>query len=733
MPDPPSGGELERGSGSTTVLVVSAADGSPIESALVRVDFDYARRDPNHGFREGLTGPDGRVTLPDRLDYVCGRWLIRKRGFQTVMLDDSSLIQRCSEPIRLVPVPPLVGRVVLAGSGVAVAGARVVAWLADDWHAGGLDEPQTTAASGAFEFAGAPLDRPLRVAAAADGLGSVIVPIAPGGGRHPLVIEIGSGAVLCGTVRDTAGLAVAGAEVFACERGGDDPLGDPPWDYRRGIHGDEVEILRVRTRSGADGVFCFRGLATPAAYVVSARTQSGAIGRSDPVELRDASARGERAVTVAATGTIVVLAPATPDDAIASLRPGRVWRDGAWSDVPDRQKGRWSPRDGVVEFTLTDVPAGPHRVHFDLPGWVAGVRSVEVAPGGRVEVRLELDRGAALTGRLIDAEGKPVEGTVYFGATTDGIVHAAQAATRSDGGFTLPALPPVVGTLSAYATGYAQVEREGVVPGTEEVQTLVLTRGPTVVGRLRAGTDSGRVWAGYETADGGGEPCEMVEEGGVLRIDGIPSDVACHVFVKAKGHVPYVRRDIRVRAGGTLDLGEIAFPDPRALAGAVRDPRKAPIPGATIRSIDAWSGAETHSDGSGAFRLPLLPPGATTVAVVIDGAFRAWTTVDMRAAEESIEIVVPDAGRIVARVTNARRESQAALPLNLAPLGDEGRIDWRRRVIVRTDSVGRVEATVAPGRYRLAPHSSTRRAWATALPDLVVSSGETVSLDLVLE
>ena len=45
----------------------------------------------------------------------------------------------------------------------------------------------------------------------------------------------------------------------------------------------------------------------------------------------------------------------------------------------------------------------------------------------------------------------------------------------------------------------------------------------------------------------------------------------------------------------------------------------------------------------------------------------------------------------------------------------------------------RVEATVAPGRYRLAPHSSTRRAWATALPDLVVSSGETVSLDLVLE
>ncbi len=318
----------------------------------------------------------------------------------------------------------------------------------------------------------------------------------------------------------------------------------------------------------------------------------------------------------------------------------------------------------------------------------------------------------------------------------EGIPDSRGAEAGSDGRFTVEGLPRVVGTLRGSADGYADAERDGVLPGASDAGTLALTRAARVVLRLRDALPfSVMPCATVTTGDGHSETYDVPSGDGSVEVTWAPPDVRFDLSVAARGFAPIDRTGLLVPAGSTLDLGEVAFPEPRVLAGVVRDATGAPAVGATIRVLGSSSSSspEASCDEEGRFRLAPLGLGPATVVVLVGG--QRWTSVttQVRRPEESVEIRLPAPGTISATVRDARGEPVASLPLNLWLIGPDGAPEERHRTIVRTDSVGRVEVRLAPGRYRLEPHSAARRGWSKPVPDFDLASDATVTLDLAVD
>jgi hypothetical protein len=86
----------------------------------------------------------------------------------------------------------------------------------------------------------------------------------------------------------------------------------------------------------------------------------------------------------------------------------------------DRSIGRTAVADDQGRFTMANLPAGRYLLTASKRGWVTmsyGARasgrpgrSVALADGERVTANLQLPRGAAITGVVLDQNGQPLQG-----------------------------------------------------------------------------------------------------------------------------------------------------------------------------------------------------------------------------------------------------------------------------------------------------------------------------------
>jgi protocatechuate 3,4-dioxygenase beta subunit len=172
---------------------------------------------------------------------------------------------------------------------------------------------------------------------------------------------------------------------------------------------------------------------------------------------------------------------------------------------PGVQRGAWGSAGADGRFTIAAEP-GEYQLEANAPGRMRVSLPVSVGPAGVPDLRVEMERGLAIVGRLQDASGRPAGGyEVGVTAADDSFVPGAEA--RADGSFRIEGLrsqPHVLAAGSPLA-GYAV--RGGVAPSEEPV---VLT--------LRAG---GRIAVRVLSADGrpakGAYP--MVETVDGLRVD----------------------------------------------------------------------------------------------------------------------------------------------------------------------------------------------------------------------
>src|SRR5690606_28570942 len=66
--------------------------------------------------------------------------------------------------------------------------------------------------------------------------------------------------------------------------------------------------------------------------------------------------------------------------------------------------------DASGAFTLTGLLPGKHNLSRRVDGRWRGIRSIEVTPGGTLRLDLMVERTWDLRVRLLDAEGKPLQG-----------------------------------------------------------------------------------------------------------------------------------------------------------------------------------------------------------------------------------------------------------------------------------------------------------------------------------
>lgn len=128
----------------------------------------------------------------------------------------------------------------------------------------------------------------------------------------------------------------------------------------------------------------------------------------------------------------------------------------------------WSRVDGDGAFSVAVPAAGPYLVVANAAGWAPKARVLELAP--EVPVELRLGEELALSGTVLDADGRPVRGAILSVVRWDGEFHGT-ARTEADGTYRLQ-LPPAgwyVMSLLDPGTEHAQARKLAVETRSQRI------------------------------------------------------------------------------------------------------------------------------------------------------------------------------------------------------------------------------------------------------------------------
>jgi Carboxypeptidase regulatory-like domain len=462
--------------------------------------------------------------------------------------------------------------------------------------------------------------------------------------------------------------------------------------------------------------------------VVHARTAAGASGRTAPVPLPDERAVRDVEVVVRAHGTVVVhVVDATtgervPDEAV------RVSIDREWTEARDDQKAYGSTPEGDPRFV--EVEPGPHRVFVDPDAHLCPPPAeVAVQAGKTATVRVELERGRTVTGRVVDADGNPVEAYVAFDATWRGVAQYPNTRSGEDGRFVLEAVPPVAGELAAFEDGVGRCswpDRE--IAG--DLGDLVLATGPRLVGRLPPSMQGQPLACGIDGERSGG--MLEVAEDGTFRVHDLDAGTPMAVYLRPEHGAALVLRDLVLAPGEVRDLGEVAFPDSVTLEGRLLDADGAPVRDALVRTLNGWCVSRTITDAEGRFTIDDLPPGPCTLWIEASPLAVTFHDVDVVPGMGAIEVRLAEPGTLEVLLRREDGETLANAPLNVTRLLDTGEPDESRRTILRTDSTGRLRAALPPGPYRVTPHAAAGVTVVGRALEVLLVSGRTTEGEIVV-
>jgi protocatechuate 3,4-dioxygenase beta subunit len=465
--------------------------------------------------------------------------------------------------------------------------------------------------------------------------------------------------------------------------------------------------------------------------------------------------------------------PATPPPVTPRLVQGKVsdpqgkpvsgalvWSEGSPA-VPCVKTGA----DGTFQIHLP--ASGEARLRAAARGYLASALQSPV-PGSQAPLLLKLKTAGAITGRVVDAEGRPLarvqiaaeparwdEESLEMGVSI--------AWSRPDGGFQIPLLPP--GKLHEVTA-----TREGFAPSLVKADALprdrpsaplriVLQRGAAALGRvldregkpvpdallsLRSTEErsdglfigDGRIVAGT-TSDAKGSFAFQNLNPGRFRLE-----------IESKGFAPFSPVEVEIPRTGKVDLGTLTLDHGLAIEGRVLDPRGVPVFGVEVNlspSVLVFSeGSEQGfqqqtTDAQGRFRFDGLRRG---------GRFdlRAKPSGYLPASVESVEAPTPEpltitlkAGRSLSgRVTGPAGEPVPKALLLLqeerilrTSLGDSKMPDMHP--LGTTDEEGRFRAqgAVAPGPANLQVRAQGYRAKLQSFQ--VPEDGDVEDLEISLE
>ncbi len=561
---------------------------------------------------------------------------------------------------------------------------------------------------------------------------------------YKLEPSVAEGALqISGQVKDAAGQPLPGVGVDAqfVEAGVSKSAGKPAW-------------------TDGDGNYQINGL-EKRAYLVSAHNAQYATVRLPEIEA------GSTNVDLAMQPRVTV--------------EGRVVRAGDNQPVPQFEITAPNERpvqvaDARGRFTLASVDATDFcQVTVRAPGYVTKEDALDLKQGkGIKDVVVALDRASGLTGRVVNAQGRPVAGARIFLA--EGMRHvelndenAVLARSDASGAFTIDSLPAERGFVLARHTEYVM----GSAPYRPGVSTvdIVLRDGGTVNGTVTSGgtpaagvsvsisrlSVSGKEYmvpVSAKTGPDGTFHMEQVPPGEtniMVAFDKDAKDLKDALAMRS------IMRHMTVESGQTLT---VALDLPAATAGIEGQVRVGGSPATTafVNFTCTRDGVESPSmaqaDANGFFKFDAVPAGPGTLRASVStggpGSVRMLVVPVETVAGQVVrqDMDTTDSGVLVADIRGAVNSPETIVTVSLFP-GDApvNTVDaiFNLQVtgktvasaMVKTDGPARFEM-LPPGTYNVTAMMtdfSKRNMHIAAMTTAVVTveNGTEAAVELVLQ
>jgi hypothetical protein len=152
-----------------------------------------------------------------------------------------------------------------------------------------------------------------------------------------------------------------------------------------------------------------------------------------------------------------------------------------------------------------EVDPGDYHLASRAPGYAPTSIDLKVGSDGVADVRIELERGLAIGGRVVDPAGRGLSGVLVQALAVLGAKDRARGGgrTRPDGTFTLEGLSDGSYTLCAGSEVGGFAVRSGVAPGGKDLTLTARPAGKVLVRVLTAeGAPVPDVWTEVRKVDG---------------------------------------------------------------------------------------------------------------------------------------------------------------------------------------------------------------------------------------
>ncbi len=424
-----------------------------------------------------------------------------------------------------------------------------------------------------------------------------------------------------------------------------------------------------------------------------------------------AAAAGYQVATArsASEGLTVSLAPAAAVAGLVVDEAGRPVPGAEIEAVPIEapltagEVSGWSRTDSLGRFRLDGLRPGERLTARVLASGFAVLESPmpPLAPEPATPVRLALQRGRTVLGKVVDAAGSPIQGAEVLAypldpaAQPESLLRAKaremRSATGRDGTFSLPAVGAgqIDLALRASGAGPKWLRSVDVPPGNAPLDLGRIVLGPESPLRGTVADDAGAPISGARVTAApvvtvprpgdfaaGPPPATLTDGNGQFALSGLEAGVKVLLRGEQDGFLPAT---LEVELAEDPERVLLTLKPAEALRGSVVNEEAGPVEGARIVLLTQHAAhgdrlrplATSVSDRLGAFTFAAVPAGSHRLAVQAAG-YLAWSqslTVDAESPPNPVEVRLERGASLSGRILSERGQPIEGAKVSLK---DEG-------------------------------------------------------------